>query len=108
MFKHRMNLGYNILSIDQDRRILRSAQCSVKDCALFRDVDLLPLEHCVDSGTQSISFCNLQKKSESFIGYAVLGVVKKQASCVDRHSLSALRIGRKKLAQVQLRYFVVV
>jgi hypothetical protein len=44
----------------------------------------------------------LKKESERFIGDAVLGVIQVKTNGLDRQTLTALRIIRKKLLQMEL------
>jgi hypothetical protein len=74
----------------------------VQYCAFLSDVDFLPAEHGIDSCSQTRFFPQLKKESERFIGDAVLGVIQVKTNGLDRQTLTALRIIRKKLLQMEL------
>jgi hypothetical protein len=60
------------------------------------------VEHGIDSCSQTRFFRQLKKESERFIGDAVLGVIQVKTNGLDRQTLTALRIIRKKLLQMEL------
>jgi hypothetical protein len=60
------------------------------------------VEHRVDSCSHARLFRQLKKKSERFIGDAVLRVIEVKANGPERQTLTTLRIVCKKLPQMQL------
>ena len=100
--EHGMHLGHHVFTIDHDRFVSRRPQGNVQDCALFGDVDFLPVEHGIDACPQARLFRQLQKETHRFIGDAVLGVIQVKTNGLDRQTLTALRIIRKKLLQMEL------
>ena len=100
--EHGMHLGHYVFTIDHDGCVSRRTQGNVQDCALLGDVDFLPVEHGIDSCSQTRFFRQLKKESERFIGDAVLGVIQVKTNGLDRQTLTALRIIRKKLPQMEL------
>src|SRR5256885_8541997 len=76
--------------------------------ALFRGIDLFALEHGIDAASQVRLLRELQKRFQSLVGDTVLGIVEEQSNGFSRHALAALGIVCEELAQVQLRYRLVV
>ena len=74
----------------------------MQNCALLRNVDFLPAEHGIDSCSQARLLRQLKKEMHRFVGDAVLGVIQVKTNGLDRQTLTALRIIRKKLLQMQL------
>ena len=53
LVEHGVDLGHDVLAVDDDRRALRRAQRHVQDGAVLGDVDLLAAEHRVDARAQA-------------------------------------------------------
>ncbi len=99
--EHRMDLGHNVLAIDQDRLPSRRAQRDVQDGPLFGNVDLLAGEHRIDPRAEPGLLGQFQQQSQRFVGNAVLRVVEVESGCLDRQALAALGVLSKELAQMQ-------
>ena len=91
LVEHSVDLGHDVLAIDEDGWPSRRAQRHVQDGAVFRDVDLLAAEHGVDPAAQAGFLRQLQKELERFVGDAVLRVIEEDARRLGRHPLAALR-----------------
>src|SRR5258708_10915431 len=100
--EHCMNFGHDVLSVNNDRFILRSPESHVQNRPLLGDVDFLAAEHGINSLSQAGLLGELEKEIKSFIGDAVLGIIEVQANSLDYHALSTFGIVRKKLPQMQL------
>jgi hypothetical protein len=97
-----MDFRHYILSINDNGFISRRTQGNVQDCALLGDVDFLPVEHGIDSCPQARLFRQLKEQLERLIVDSVLGVIQVKTNGLDRQTLTALRVVRKKLPQMQL------
>ena len=58
-----MDLGHNVLAINQDRLPLRRAERNMQDGPLLGNVDLLASEHRIDSRAEPGLFGQLQQQS---------------------------------------------
>ena len=67
---------------------------------LFRDIDLLAAEHCVDSRLQAGLFGKLNQKLESFIRDYVLRIVQINAQSFQCQTLAALGIICKEVPEM--------
>ena len=98
--EHGMNLGHDVLAVDQDRRAARCAQRHVEHGSLLRDVDLLAAEHGVDAGAQAAVLREADEQRHRFVGDAVLRVVEIDARGFGRQPFAAFRIAREQLAEM--------
>src|SRR5580700_10012169 len=97
-----MDFRHHVLSLEDNGFVSRCTQCNVQDCVLLSDVDLVPAKHGIDACPQARLFSELKKEMHRFIGDTVLGVIQVKADGLDCQTLTALRIIRKKLPQMQL------
>ena len=79
LVEHGVDLGHDVLAVDQDRLAFRGAQGDVQHGAILGDVDLLAAEHRVDPVAQARLLGQLQQEVERLVGDAVLGVVEEEA-----------------------------
>ena len=78
-----VDLGDDVLAIDDDRGVARGAQGDVEDGAVFGDVDLLAGEHGVDALARLRLVGEVDEQTEGLVGDAVFGVVEVDAGGVD-------------------------
>src|SRR3989454_1745994 len=90
----------DVFSIDGNRGPSRCAQRHVQDRPLFREVDLLPPIHRVDSLLKAGFFGQLNKL-QRFVGDAILRVIEVDPGSLRRHPLATLGIIREKLAEME-------
>jgi hypothetical protein len=95
-----VDLRNHVLAVDDDGRSFGSPQCNVQDRSILRDIDFLPLEHGIDTRSQTRLFGQLKKQLESFVGNTVLRVIQKNSHGFGRHALAALGIIRKNLSEM--------
>jgi hypothetical protein len=95
-----MHVGYHVVAIKQDGCRTRCAQGHVQHRAPFRDVDPVAAEHGVDPFAQAGLPGQLHQQAQRFIGDAVLGIVQVDACGLQRKALTALRILREQVTQM--------
>ena len=99
--EHRMNLGHDVLAVDQDRRAARRAQRHVEHGSLLRDVDLLAAEHGVDAGAQAALFREADEQRQRLISDPVLRVVEIDARGLSRQPFAASGVAREQVAEME-------
>ena len=67
LVEHGMNLRHDVLAVDDDGGTFRRTERHVQDRPIFRDVDLLAAEHCVDFAAQPRLFGELDEQSERLV-----------------------------------------
>ena len=92
---------HHVLAVDHDFLPARGAQRNVEHSAIFRGVDLLPAEHRVDAAPQSALRGEGNEQFERAAGHPVLRIVEIKPAGLGGEAVSALRVGRKKLAQMK-------
>jgi hypothetical protein len=97
-----MDFRHHVLSINDNGSALRRTQGNMQDRSLLGNVDFLPSEHGIDSCPQARLFRQLKKEAQRFIRDAVLGVIQVKTNGLDRQTLTALRIIRKELPEMEL------
>ena len=90
-----MNLGYDVFSIDDDRRLFLRAQGHMQDRPFLGDVDFVATKHGVDSLSKTAFFGQLEKQLQRFAGDAILGVIEVNTGGFCPHALAALRVVRE-------------
>ena len=108
LVEHGVDLGHDVLAIDDDGCSSRRAQRHVQDGAVLGDVDLLAAEHGVDPRAQAGFLRQLQEQLEGFVGDAILRVVEEDAHRLGRHPLAAPWVIREELPQMQSPDLLVV
>ena len=103
-----MNLGHNVLAVDQDRRAARRAQRHVKHGSVLRDVDLLATKHGVDARAQAGLLGEAEEQGQRLIGDPVLRIVEIDAGGLGRQPFTAAGIAREQLAEMNGADFVMV
>ena len=98
--EHGMHLGHHVFAIHNDGRVSRCPQGRMQNRSLLGDVDLFSTKHGVDSFPQSKFLGELDQQFECFVRDAILRVIEIKAHGLDRQTLAALGIVRKKLSQV--------
>ena len=98
LVQHGMDLGHDILAVDDDGGAARRAQGDVKHRALLGDVDLLAAEHGVDALAQARLLGELEQQRQGLVGDAVLGIVEIDSGGLDREPLAALGDPRRRAA----------
>ena len=68
LVEHRVDLGHDVLAVDDDRRVARRAQRDVQHRAVLGDVDLLAAEHGVDALAQARLLGELQQQPHRLVG----------------------------------------
>jgi hypothetical protein len=101
LIEHRMNLRNHVLTVHDDGRSSGGAQSHVQNRSILRDIDLLTAEHRLRSRPQSGFLRKLIKELECFVGDPILGVIEEQAHGFSGHPLTALGIGREKVAEMR-------
>jgi hypothetical protein len=102
LVEHGVDLGYDVLSIDDNGRSDRRAQCHMQNRALLGRIDLVSAEHGVDAAAQPGLLSELCQELNRLISYAVLRIVEVDARRFDRHALAALGVLREQSPQMQL------
>ena len=74
-----MHLGHHVLTVHDDGLPFGGAQGHVQDGPLLGNIDLLPAEHRIDTGTQAGFLRQLQEEPHRLVGDAVLGVIEVHA-----------------------------
>src|SRR5579863_748873 len=97
-----MNFRHHVFSVNDNGGVSRRTQGNVQYGALFGYVYFLSVEHGIDSSLQARLFRELKKKVHRFIGDSILRVVEVKTNRVDGQPLTAFRIIRKKLPQMEL------
>src|SRR5438270_7951003 len=100
LVQHRMHPGHNIPTLNKNRLALRRSQRDVKNGAIFRDIDLFSTAHRIDPLPQPGLLGQLNEKLQRLVRDAVLGVIKKDPTRLNRESLAALRVFRKHLFEI--------
>ena len=98
--EHGMNLGHDVLAVDQDRRAARRAQRHVEHGSFLRDVDLLAAEHGVDAGAQAAVLREADEQRHRLVGDPVLRIIEIDARGLQRQPFAASRIAREQLAEM--------
>ena len=106
--EHRMNVGHDVLAVDQDRRAARCTQRHVEHGSVLRDVDLLATEHGVDAGAQAGLLGEADEQRQRLISDPVLRIVEIDAGGLDRQPFTAAGIAREQLAEVNGADFAMV
>ena len=100
LIEHGVDLGHDVLAVDNDGRPSGRAQGHVQHRPLLRDVDLVPAKHGVDARLQRRFLGQLHEQLQGFVGDAVLRVVQKESHRLGGHALAALGVVREKIAQM--------
>ena len=108
LVEHGVDLGHDVLAVDDDRRAARRAQGHVQHGAVFGDVDLVAAEHGVDARAQAGFLGQLHEQPERLVGDAVLRVVEIDARPPRRSGARRAGIVGEELAQMQLPDLLVV
>ena len=103
-----VHLGNDIHAVHDDGGPFWCAQGDVQHRAILRDVDLLSPEHGVDTRAQPGFFSQLHQEAQGLVGDPVFRVIEVNPRRFQRQSLAALRILRKKRAQVYVPDLLVV
>ena len=97
-----MDLGHDILAVDDDRRASRRAQRHVQHGAVLGEVDLVAAEHGVDAlRAGPHSSAELEQQPQRLVGDAVLRVVEIDAGGLGREPFAALGVVGEELPQMQ-------
>lgn len=80
----------DILTVVLEWTVSRVAKCWVKDCTVFRDVDVLTVEELVPKGLDACFFGEGNECLEGIIGDQILGEIKKNA-CIGVFSFEGAR-----------------
>ena len=62
LFNHLMDLGNDVLAVDNDDRTFWRAESHVQDSSILRDINLLATEHRIDPRPQSAFVRQLKEK----------------------------------------------
>ena len=98
--EHRVHRRHHVLAVDDDRLAPGRAQRHVQHRALFGDVDLVAVEHRVDSRAQPDLVGEREQQANRFVGDAMLGVVEVQARGLGGEPLAALGVLGEQGAQM--------
>ena len=98
--EHAVDVGDDVLAVDEDRRVTRCPQRDVEHGSLFRDVDLLALEHGVDAGAQTALFRESYEQRQGLVRDPVLRVVDVHARGLDRQPFTTFRILCEQVAEM--------
>jgi len=100
--EYSVNLGHDVLAVDDDGCALRRPQSDMQNCPLLRDVDFVATEHRIDLILKTAFLGQLNQELYRLVGYAILGVVKVKANGIQRQTLPALWIIGKELTEVSV------
>ncbi len=106
--EHGVDLGHDVLTVDDDRGALRRAQGHVQHGAPLRDIDLIAAEHRVDPLAQAGFIGQSQQQPEGFVGDAVLRVVEIDPRRLGGQPFAAFWVVREQRAQGQVADFLMV
>ena len=106
--EHCMNLRDHVFAVDDDGGPLGGAQRHVQNRPVFRDIDLLAVEHGIDPISQTAFFRQLKEQFEGFIGDAIFRVIEIETHCLDGQTLAALGVIRKELSKMKISDLLMV
>ncbi|MGZ2406604.1 hypothetical protein ACVIKO_003864 [Rhizobium ruizarguesonis] len=91
--KHGIDVGHDVLAVDQDRRVGAVAQCGVQNGAILGEVDRLAGEHFLALLLDAAVFGELHQELEDVVIHRRLGKIHQQVVKRDGKARKALRIG---------------
>src|SRR5262245_31450016 len=97
-----VDLGHDILAVDDDRDSARRAQRDVQDRSIFGHVDLVSPEHGIDALTQAALLSQSAEQRDRLVRDAILGVVEVDAGRLRGQAFPACRVAGEERAQVPL------
>jgi hypothetical protein len=100
LVEHGVNLGYDVLAVDDDGRASRCTQRDMQDRTIFGNVDFLAPEHRVDSLAQPGLLGELDEQAYRLVVDAILRVIQEDAGGLRRHPLATRWIAGEQVAQV--------
>jgi hypothetical protein len=106
--EHGVNLRHDVLAVNDDGGAPGRAQGYMQNCSVLSDIDLLSPEHGLDPLSKARLFGELDEEVACFTGDSILGVIQKEPRSFGGHPLTALRVLRKELPEVQLLNPIVV
>jgi hypothetical protein len=108
LVEHGVNFRHDVPAVDHDGRAFWRTQRHVQHGPIFRDVNFLAAEHCVDPGAQTGLFGELDEQLERFVVDAMFRVIEVDAGRLRSHPLTARRIIREQIPQVQAPHGLIV
>lgn len=96
-----VDIGDNIFPVDMNNRIAWSAQGSVKNSAIFGDVDRFSGEHSFDGSAEVGLVSEVEEESENCIVDTMFGVIQVDSFGVSGESFTACWILCEEISQVQ-------
>ena len=102
--QHGMNLGHDVLAVNEDRGAARCTQRYVQYGSVLRDVDLLAPEHVVDAGAQTALLGETDEQWQRLISDPVLRIVEIDARGLCGQPFAASLIVREQLAEMHVAH----
>ena len=101
--EHLVDLGDDVLAVDDERGVAGEAQRRVQDGAVLGAVDPVTAEHGVDPLAEPALLGKLHEEAERLVGHAVLRVVEIEAGRLGGQAGTAGRVGSEEVAEVDIR-----
>src|SRR5262249_52924661 len=98
--EHRVDLGDDVLPVDEDPRVARGAQRRVQRGAVLGRVQLLAGEHGADASTQPRLLGEPQEQAQGLLRHEVLRVVEEDAAGLAGELRAAPPVVREEPAQL--------
>jgi hypothetical protein len=108
LVKHRVDLGYHVLAIDNDRCPFGRPESYVQDGSVLRDIYLLASKHGIDPRSQAAFLRQLKEKFKSLVGDPIFRIVYTETRCLDREALATFWIIGEELSEVQFSHLPVM
>ena len=103
-----MDLGHDILAVDENLLAAFGAQRHMQDGAVLADVDLLAREHRVAPRGDAARPGKLDEQTNGLVGDPVLGIVEEKSRRLHAEALAAPRIACKQGAELQVLHALVM
>lgn len=97
-----IDLGHDVLAIDEDGAIRAIAERDVEDGAIFSDIDFLAGEHLLGHAVDVLLNGERAEQADRFIGDPVLGEIEKEVAEFEREFLEALGVLREEVAHLHV------
>ena len=101
LLEHRVDLGHDVLPVDEDRSVTPVAESDVQDGPVLGGVDPVTGEHGVTQGLNPGFCCELPEQRQCVLGHAMLGEVQQEV--VEPHgvAIEPVRIRLEEIPHVQ-------